>query len=283
MTQGTIDWDMVFQTPSQQYGFNEKTATLFFDWKNTRLKNDIEMCIAAAKIKTKGNATSGKGMSKTFRDWWKKHGLDQVFGSKSTFYRYAEIGTFLGDLEKNKRLKKHIAQLPPSVTALKAICDLTEEEFELCLKDTYKRDSIDGEAKLDRKGKNPKPLINPGVKASQIKAWHKKWTNPPQKREDDRILELVTIKGNIENFLAANEDGSDLKYPKLLGMAEEISEAVKKIVDKYDPKNFLVVPNFEKIKSRQDRAKQKAAEKSDKAKATPSPKKAAKKAPAKKK
>lgn len=263
-TKASIDWDMVFKAPTQKWDCNDESAEFFRNWKTNRLKNDIEMCIAAAVIKI-NNQDQKKGggttMGKSFNSWWNNNKMNQVFGSKSTFYRYAQIGAFLGDAKKNSKLKKHIDQLPPSVTALNEIMAMNDKEIELCFKDTYKRESVGADPQVAHKGKNPKPLIHPGVTAAEIKRWWKLWLAPPQKREDDRIVPVITVKANIKTLLDASEDGSAMAHPEMYGLANEIADAVTKIVAKYNASDFVAVPNLVKIAERQTKARNKQVEK----------------------
>jgi hypothetical protein len=152
----------------------------------------IAMCLLANAVRTANKDQSGN-YNKSFHEWYSKHNMDKVFGSKSNFSRYADAGVVVA---KHKAvLGKELSQLPLSVAALCEIHDMTDEEIELCWNDTYKRATLLApKEEWTTKSKTKKePVINAHATAASIKSWKKAWRSPPVEKADKRNLPFITI------------------------------------------------------------------------------------------
>jgi hypothetical protein len=162
-------------------------------------RNLIEMALLAAGVRENHKNASG-GYNKAFHDWYSKNRMDEVFGTKSNFSKYASAGTAI--VRHNTVLGGSIDQLPLSISALYVLHDMSDEEAKLCMEDHFARKdaSVTDKAQFKRKAKKPQLVINPAATAGSINSWLKKWRNPPVPVTDTRRLGYITIKADLSVY-----------------------------------------------------------------------------------
>ena len=134
--------------------------------------------------------------------------MEKLFGSKSNFTRYAQVGEVI--VKQKANLGREISQLPLSVNALYAIHDMTDDEVSLCLEDHYTRSSITviDKSQFVKKSKKPQPVINPNDTAASKTSWLNKWRKPTVPSTDKRRLEFITIKADATVYDFDKSEGS---------------------------------------------------------------------------
>jgi len=166
--------------------------------------------------------------NKDFKAFYQKE-LASIFGtSMSTFSRWGTIGEALDKV--SERFGEHcIEKLPTSFEALYRISQLTEEEFGLCIQDTFSRDKITDVLPSQWKPKYKKkktPLITPTVTAAAIKRWRDKWRDPPVKKEPRTHYRVAYQIQLPSDFTKMNNDGT----PKIADeQVKEFSAFIEKV------------------------------------------------------
>jgi hypothetical protein len=168
-------------------------------------RNTIDLAKYAYDIHSRHIQDNGK-YDAAFRKWWNDYSLGGIFGSAANWSRWHQAGSAISKVDS--RFSSHTTKLPTTLDALYAIAQLTDEELELCLENTYSRSEITSDRSKWKAPKKPKPVINPSSSAASIRGWVKKWRTPPQKaKSDPRRLVLATIKihGSLFDF---DKDGN---------------------------------------------------------------------------
>lgn len=169
--------------------------------------NRFKLYILSSGIRKKYLDTQTQKYTDQFLDWYKKRGMQKLFGSLANFTKYASAGDVVHYVAtKTSNPEKYLEQLPVSVGALyesSLILKSSEDTFKLCLQFTAFRKSID-EPKFEWKTKKP-PLITPRTTEEKIRSWRQKWDNPPPpkiKRADKRTLPMLSIycSGELLDF-----------------------------------------------------------------------------------
>ena len=186
------DPDELIIPGGNQATLSTELAVEFQSFSRKIRESFIKMCLLANAVRTANKDQSGN-YNKSFHEWYSKHNMDKVFGSKSNFSRYADAGVVVA--KHTAVLGKELSQLPLSVAALCEIHDMTDEEIELCWNDTYKRATLlTPKEEWTIKSKTKKePVINAHATAASIKSWKKAWRSPPVEKADKRNLPFITI------------------------------------------------------------------------------------------
>jgi hypothetical protein len=191
----------------------------------------LEQVKLASLLRNQYLDETGRKYDPAFQAFWKDFSMDELFKSLSNFTKYAAAGDAISKVEK--RFEQHFKRLPMNVSALYEVAQLTDEELQLCLHDTYKRFEITSDRSKWKSNKKPRPLINPQVTASEISNWRKNWNNPKAAATDKRRLKLaeIYVHGSLYDF--------DRKTADFIGRiskeyVQHISDALVALVENYD-------------------------------------------------
>jgi hypothetical protein len=197
----------------------------------TARKSVLDQVKLASQVRNQYLDETGRKYDKAFQEFWKSYSMNELFKSLSNFTKYAAAGDAIIKVEK--RYEQHFKKLPMNVAALYEVSQLSDEELELCLHDTYKRFEITSDKSKWKSNKKPKPLLNPQVTASEISTWRKNWNNPKAAATDKRRLKLaeIFVHGSLYDF--------DKKTADFIGKltkeyVQEISDALVATVGKFD-------------------------------------------------
>lgn len=164
-------------------------------------RNTLDLARLAYDIHAHHISSDGRKYDAAFEKWWNEHNVGSLFGTRGNWTHWHQAGEVISKVEA--RFSAHFTQLPMTVTALKAIAELTDAELTLCLQNTFKRSSLTQLESEWTRPKKPKPLINPSVSGATIRSWCEAWRNPkPKVKSDPRRVVLATIKmhGSFFNF-----------------------------------------------------------------------------------
>ena len=197
----------------------------------TARKSVLDQVKLASLVRNQYLDETGRKYDTAFHTFWKAYSMNDLFKSQSNFTRYAAAGDAIIKVEK--RYEQHFKKLPMNVAALYEVSQLSDEELELCLHDTYKRFEITSDKSKWKSNKKAKPLLNPMVTASEIRNWRKNWNNPKAEATDKRRLKLaeIFVHGSLYDF--------DKKTADFIGKitkeyVQEISDALVAAVGKFD-------------------------------------------------
>ena len=212
-------------------------------------KNTVAMATRAYEIHCEHISSDGKKYDAQFEDWWNSHGLDDVFGSRSTWTKWHRAGELISKVKG--RYSEHSDKLPNARDALYQVAMLDETELRLCLDDTYTRKSVTAPEAEWQRPKNPKPVINPGATAASIRSWRERWRAPQQPRSDSRNLLFLTIKvdRSLYDFDSVTGDFDGSIEPATLGAL------YNDILDMFQPyrEAIWVDSNLEKLRGEHDK------------------------------
>jgi hypothetical protein len=200
--------DINFNVPGENKVSLDRTlAEEFRELKRNASKNLVQMALLAQGVRATNENQSGD-YTKQFHEWYAEYNMEKLFGSKSNFTRYAQVGEVI--VKQKANLGREISQLPLSVNALYAIHDMTDDEVSLCLEDHYTRSSITviDKSQFVKKSKKPQPVINPNATAASITSWLNKWRKPTVPSTDKRRLEFITIKADATVYDFDKSEGS---------------------------------------------------------------------------
>ena len=250
-------------------------------WR-TRRRATLEIARIAFELKLEYGEYNEKGKfeyNKDFKAFYHKE-LASIFGAAmSSFSRYASIGEAI-DKVSQRFGDRFTDKLPSSFEALYQISQLTDEEFGLCIEDTFSRDKITDVLQSQWKRKNSKkktPLITPTVTAASIRSWREKWNNPKQKKEPAPYYRVAYQIQLPADFTKMNEDGTPMIADEQVKEFSAFIEKVAKNISDLKEEGNIDVALTSKMDAVTD-ARAKAFEKKQK-----SLEAAAKKAKAKKK
>lgn len=191
----------------------------------------LEQVKLASLLRNQYLDETGRKYDPAFQSFWKDYSMNDLFKSLSNFTKYAAAGDAISKVEK--RFEQHFKKLPMNVAALYEVSQLSDDELELCLHDTYKRFEITSDRSKWKSNKKPKPLINPQVTAPEISNWRKNWNNPKAAVTDKRRLKLaeIYVHGSLYDF--------DKKTADFIGKltkeyVHEISDALVATVGKFN-------------------------------------------------
>lgn len=238
----------------------EELSNHFLTYNKQASQNRIKIALLASKVKKKHTNQSDKfetGKTTPFYAWFENHNLGKVFGTTSTFSKYASVGDLL--LKHKNHLGRDVGQLPSTITALYAISKMSDDEIELCLEDHYTRKGsfIQDKKDYDRKYKKPTPVINPHATEASINKWRQDWFTPPVKPTDTRRLSFFSIKADTTVFDFNKDTGKHkgkLSIDMLASLHDKIKAAVDEIVKEHT-EVLLVEDNLPKIQERYEKAK----------------------------
>jgi hypothetical protein len=191
----------------------------------------LEQVKLASLLRNQYLDETGRKYDPAFQAFWKDFSMNDLFKSLSNFTKYAAAGDAISKVEK--RYEQHFKKLPMNVAALYEVSQLSDEELELCLHDTYKRFEITSDRAKWKSNKKPRPLINPQTTAAEISSWRKNWNNPKAAATDKRRLKLaeIYVHGSLYDF--------DRKTANFIGQitkeyVQGISDALVAAVGKFD-------------------------------------------------
>jgi hypothetical protein len=223
------DLDLTPPGENKTIPLDRTLAEEFRDLKRNASKNVVKMALLAQGVRATNKNQSGD-YTKAFHEWYAEFKMENLFGSKSNFTKYAQAGEVI--VKHKADLGREISQLPLSVSALYAIHDMTDEEVSLCLEDHYTRTNITvaDKSQFKKQSKKPQPVINPNATAASITTWLKKWRNPPVPSTEKRRLEFTTIKADTTVFDFDKSEGSfagQTTVEQLKAIHEKIVVALK--------------------------------------------------------
>lgn len=217
---------------SNKIALNKELREKFEGLFSTARRSVLEQVKLASQLRNQYLDETGRKYDSSFQSFWKIHSMNDLFKSLSNFTKYAAAGDAISKVEQ--RFEQHFNKLPMNVSALYEVSQLTDEELELCLHDTYKRFEITSDRTKWKGSKKPKPLINPQTTASEISNWRKNWNNPKAAITDKRRLKLaeIYVHGSLYDF--------DRKTADFIGKitkeyVQGISDALVDVTGKFDP------------------------------------------------
>ena len=205
-------------------------------------RNTMDAASYAYSIHTNYISKDGKKYAPEFKKWWDTHNLAALFGTMSNWAKWHSAGEVIAKFESSQEFKKHFDKLPTSLTGLKAVYDLTEQELRLCVENTFTRTSLLQPEEEWARPKKPKPLINSSATAAAIDIWRKKWREPAQKvKKDPRSLTLLTVKvhGNFYNFDKETAEPTGFTSPEKL--RQLVNDARKVFIKKENDEEHILV------------------------------------------
>lgn len=210
---------------------NQELKDKFDGFFGVARRSVLEQVKLASLLRNQYLDETGRKYDSAFQTFWKDYSMNDLFKSLSNFTKYAAAGDAISKVEK--RFEQHFKKLPMNVAALYEVSQLSDEELELCLHDTYKRFEITSDKTKWKSNKKPKPLINPQVTASEISNWRKNWNNPKAAATDKRRLKLaeIYVHGSLYDFdrKTANFIGSITKE-----YVQHLSDALVATVENFD-------------------------------------------------
>ncbi len=185
---------------------NQELVNEFVTYQKNIHENTISMSRRAFEIRSQYLSADGLKYVPAFEKWWTTYKLESIFGKRANFTKWAAAGEAL---EKAK-IGGYSDRLPTTLTGLYEVSQLTPDELQLSVQDTYARDSLTDAPKGKEK---PSPLIHPEVTAAEIKSWRKQWRNPKPDSPEKSPLPSATITLKVRGFLTQLR--SSRKYTKL--------------------------------------------------------------------
>ena len=220
---------------ANQIPLNQETYEKIKGYFSKAKRSVIDLADFACDMRMQHLEADGKKYSPAFMKWWNEHKLENQFGSLPTWTKYAKVGELLQ--QTRARTDQSFERLPYSLEALYQISQLTDEEFRLCLQDTYSRTSLtQSESEWKRPKKKPNPLIHPHVTAKNIETWRRNWREPkvPSKK-DARNLVLARVMIH-QDFLKVNQQSE----PDGPISQADVREFSRRIAELFSGKDSLV-------------------------------------------
>jgi hypothetical protein len=141
----------------------------------SRIQKDTEELEQEAyTIRLQYLQADGEKYDPEFLGWFKSYEMKNVFGSLSTFTKYAAAG----EVMQRETVKKYADRMPRGVTARYEMSKLRDDEIMFCLENRFTRSAVGAEPKAPKK---PTPVIRPDSTAKEIRNWAKKWRHPKAK------------------------------------------------------------------------------------------------------
>jgi len=220
--------------------------------------NRFERYVLAAGIRNQHLDRKTNTYSAEFIDWYSKHKMEKLFGSRQNFSKYASAGDVINHTsnggagsgtEHARPPEEYLKQLPLGLGTLFEICQILtmepdgKEMFRKCFHMKSKRVQI-GESEYDIKSVST-ALIRPNVTGDEVRNWRRDWENPPLKkppRVDKRTMSLATIKvsGDLFEFDTKANTAGDKIGCLDLEEVETLLEKLKLFFSKEDPNQFLL-------------------------------------------
>lgn len=217
-------------------------------FKNDR-ENKFQIFLICSGIRRKYLDKKTNSYKPEFDEWYKKTGMDKVFGSLPNFTKYSgcgEVVNYVGT--KTSDPEKYLKQLPLTVGTLYEISKVLKQDkdlFKIILQFTPTRKSI-SELKHEWVTKKP-PLINPNITEEKVRKWKIKWDNPPppkQKRTDKRTLPFISITCNGELWDFNRKTGDKIGCLDL-DEVEEFQRLVSKLFTSENQEKFKMESNID--------------------------------------
>jgi len=219
------DSEMKPDNASNKIPLNQATYDQVVSYFGKIKRSVVELAMFAYDIHIQYIDDSGKKYSDDFRTWWDTFQLDAQFGSLSNFSKWQNAGRLLRATQK--RNEKHFKKLPLSLDALYQVSQLKDDEFALCIENTYKRTSLTQEESEWKRSKKPKPVIFQNATGASIKRWRENWRNPRAKADRDPKRLLFAQIMIHKDFLAVDAKGQTfaaITPDQLRGYTKSISD-----------------------------------------------------------
>jgi len=188
-----------------------------------------------------------------FKLYWNNFEFDTIFGSMSSFTKYALAGTVLEKVIGRYELKNCYEQLPQTVSALYELRYHSVEQLEMCFQDTYTRTekTNDRDRWSKRSKKKAYPLIHPHATAASLRNWHRKWENPQAEKADNRQLPFIEIKASysVLDFDKSGNPNGNLKIEELKDLLSQVETLLDGNV------KFKLESNLDRIQKSYDRSR----------------------------
>jgi hypothetical protein len=219
---------------ANQIPLNQDTYEKIKEYSSKAKRSVIDLAVFSYDMRMQYLEADGRKYSSAFMKWWKEHKLENQFGSLPTWTKYAKVGELLQ--QTRARTDKSFERLPYALEALYQISQLTDDEFRLCLQNTYMRTSLTQSESEWKRPKTPKPLIHPHVTAKAIEAWRRNWREPkvPSKK-DARSLVLARVMIH-QDFLKVNAQSE----PDGPISQTDVREFSRRIAELFSGKDSLV-------------------------------------------
>ncbi len=242
---------------------SEHAATLKEHFKKARDER-AHICLIAESIRRAHLSQNGGRdvYSAEFNTWYEKNKLDIVFGHKSNFTKYAQVGSRVYSFIANElaapeaKRAEFLNNLPLSISALYEISTLTNsadikkksvelvghpsgwDELRIALTSSMTRKSVD--EPIGASSSASRPLINPHVSAAQIISWKNKWRRPPQRvtRTTKTTVPLAVIYASGEIYDFDRKTGDKIGRLDLIDVQKKIQQ-LQKIFTQAELKNEL--------------------------------------------
>lgn len=219
---------------ANQIPLNQETYEKIKEYFSKAKRSVIDLAVFAYEMRLQYLEADGRKYSPAFMKWWKENKLENQFGSLPTWTKYAQVGELLQ--QTRARTDRSFERLPYSLEALYQISRLSDEEFHLCLQDTYSRTSLTQSESEWKRPKKPNPLIHPHVTAKNIETWRRNWREPkvPSKK-DARNLVLARVMIH-QDFLKVNQESE----PDGPISQADVREFSRRIAELFSGKDSLV-------------------------------------------
>ncbi len=242
---------------------SEHALTLKAHFKRARDER-AQICLIAESIRRAHLSQNGGRdvYSVEFNAWYEQNKLDIVFGHKSNFTKYAQVGSRVYSFIANElaapeaKRTEFLNNLPLSISALYEISTLINsadiksksvelvghpsgwDELRIALTSSMSRKSID--EPIGTSSAASKPLINPHVSAAQIISWKNNWRRPPQKvtRTTKTTVPLAVIYANGELYDFDRKTGEKIGRLDLVDVQRKLQQ-LQKIFTQAELKNEL--------------------------------------------
>ena len=102
--------DIDFNVPGEnKIPLDRTLAEEFRDLKRNASKNLVQMALLAQGVRATNKNQSGD-YTKQFHEWYAEFNMEKLFGGKSNFTRYAQVGEVIA--KQKAKLRREISQLP---------------------------------------------------------------------------------------------------------------------------------------------------------------------------
>jgi hypothetical protein len=197
----------------------------------------VELATIASNIRNQYFDETSKRYDVNFQTFWKNYSMENNFGSMANFTKYAKIGDALGLVRA--QYEQYEKRLPTTAGALYEFAQLTHEEMEICLEDTFTRTEVSADrSKWKNNKKKPKPLITPTTTEATIRSWRKNWREPKQPVTDKRRLPLAELKlhGSFYDFKNGVNTGlvSVETFDKIIEVLKQIKTDLGEDIIRFD-------------------------------------------------
>lgn len=237
---------------SNSVALDAATARRIKKHSDASREHRFQLFLIAAGIRKTHKKEDGN-FNDQFHTWWKKHKMEDVFGSLSSFSKSAAAGDvvhFVANHTSNPQ--KYLQQLPTSLRALNAIAQLMEKDetaIKLCLDHHPKRKSL-SEPKHEWGRVKDSPLIHPDVTEAEITAFIEKWFEPSQPQQQPVSSKEMVLLAKI--FVSKQLFAFDKKTGKHTGNVTlpEVKKAIEGLERSLSKKSFALQDEMERVKKR---------------------------------